>query len=354
MKTSLQSVLDFTDQVLFIGIDVHKKLWVVTLRMGQLELHTFTMDPSPEQLARYVCKHYPKARYVSVYEAGCFGFWIDRRLKELGIENRVVHSADVPTSDKERAQKEDRRDSRKLARELENGSLRGIYTPSLRWQHLRSLWRFRERLISEQTRHKNRIKGFFALYGYQLPDEHTHWSRRFLEELRRQPLSEPAARTHLAHLISALEQVRDRLAEVTRELYQQLQQETPLLARWMSLPGIGRVIAIGLCCELIDPGRFKNIDHLCSYAGLIPSTRQSGEREDPGRLTRRRNRYLRTLLIEAAWVAIRKDPAFTEAYLRLRQRMNPQEAIIRMAKKLLRRVWSIARSQWHYEYGVTA
>ncbi len=116
----------------------------------------------------------------------------------------------------------------------------------------------------------------------------------------------------------------------------------------MSIPGIGRITALALHCELMNLDRFKGIDQLCSYIGLIPSTQSSGDHQDPGRLTRRRNRYLRALLTEAAWVAVGRDPAMTAYYMRLKRRMKPQEAIIRVAKKLVRRIWRIWRSGQPY------
>ena len=54
----------------------------------------YTMDPSPEQLAKFLKTHYPDGIYHSVYEAGFCGYWIHRRLLELGIDNIVVNAAD--------------------------------------------------------------------------------------------------------------------------------------------------------------------------------------------------------------------------------------------------------------------
>ncbi len=122
MSTETKQI-DFKGQIFFIGIDVHKKNWAVTIRTRDMELVTLSMNPQPEELAHYLSRRYPGGRYQSVYEAGFSGFWIHRRLQSLGIENRVVHAADVPTTRKEKDQKRDPIDSRKLARELANGSL---------------------------------------------------------------------------------------------------------------------------------------------------------------------------------------------------------------------------------------
>ena len=77
MKTSNQT-LDFKGYKLFIAIDVHRRQWTVTIHLRDLELRTFSMNPSPKELYNHVKKVYPNAEYHSAYEAGFCGFWIHR------------------------------------------------------------------------------------------------------------------------------------------------------------------------------------------------------------------------------------------------------------------------------------
>ena len=83
----------------------------------------------------FLTKHYPGASYECAYEASFGGFWIHEQLTELGIKCIVVNAADVPTTEKERQQKTDVRDSRKIARSLSNRELEAIYIPP-KWQQL--------------------------------------------------------------------------------------------------------------------------------------------------------------------------------------------------------------------------
>ena len=78
--------LNFSNQRFFIGLDVHKNSWKVTVRTNQMELKTFTMNPQPEELVKYLQRNYPKGEYFSVYEAGFCGYWIDKQLREQGIK----------------------------------------------------------------------------------------------------------------------------------------------------------------------------------------------------------------------------------------------------------------------------
>jgi transposase len=98
--------------------------------------------------------------------------------------------------------------------------------------------------------------------------------------------------------------------------------------------------------------RFRNLDQLCSFVGLVPSTNSSGEKENVGRITRRNNRFLRSIIVEAAWMASRKDPSLLYSYGLLCKRMEPTEAIIRIAKKLLNRIRYVMKNETEYVHSV--
>ncbi len=115
--SSENKILDFKNQQFYVGIDVHKKSWSVTIRSGGITLKTYSSNPSPEELNEYMRKQYPGGSYNSVYEAGFSGYWTHRRLEQLGFKNIVISPNEVPTNGKEKQYKTDSIDSRKLARE---------------------------------------------------------------------------------------------------------------------------------------------------------------------------------------------------------------------------------------------
>jgi transposase len=344
--------LDFSGQRFYVGIDVHKKRWVVTIRSLQMELKTFSMNPSPEELSDYLHRHYPGGRYYSVYEAGFSGFWIHRRLHEYSIDNMVIHAADVPTKHKEKTGKTDKVDSRKLARELENRSLKGIYIPDEFYQQLRSLRRLRRCSVQNQTRVKNRIKGHLHYYGITIPShwQRSYWSGHFINWLATLSFSYPSAKDYLSFCLEELQQHRERTANITRKLRQYCKDHDLMepINYLRSVVGIGFVTAVTFFTELIDINRFATLDHLAAFVGLVPSVESSGDRRSEHGLTERRNRFLRHVIIEAAWVAARKDPALTLAFKELTRRMKRQDAIIRIARKLLNRIRYVWKNQQRY------
>ncbi len=100
--------LEFRNQRIYVGIDVHKKSWEITIILNGMKVKKYSMNPRPDELHKYLRKHYPGGEYYSVYEAGFSGFWADRVLRELGIKNIIVNPADVPTKSKVRRSKTDR------------------------------------------------------------------------------------------------------------------------------------------------------------------------------------------------------------------------------------------------------
>lgn len=357
VKQAISKVLDFAKQLIYVGIDVHKKNWKVTIYFQGMELQTFSMDPNPEALVKHLRQNYPNATYISVYEAGFCGYWIDRELRRLGLKNIVVNPADVPTKNKERRKKSDKVDSRKLTRELNNGTLEGIYIPTEQEESIRVLSRLRQQLVKDQTRAKNRIKSLLNFVGVKVPENHVlkHWSGNYIKYLEAMEFKYPGTKHALNGLLRNLKELRIQLVDVTKTLRRLVRDEkslSDLVELLRSVPGIGIITAITLYTEILKITRFDSLDKICSYVGLVPSTASSSDKEQNFGLSKQHNKYLRNMIIESSWVAVRKDAALTMAFGKLSQRMSKQEAIIRIAKKLLNRIMYVWKNQKEYVLAV--
>ena len=337
------------DQAFFIGIDTHLKSWTVTVNSLGMELERFRMSPIPEQLALHMNKKYPEGDYYSVYEAGFGGFWIHFKLVGLGFNNIVVNPADVPTTDKEKSQKTDPRDSRKLSRELSKNNLVPIHIQSLEDQTLKSLCRYRLTLGSDMTRIKNRITGYLYLFGINISEE-TKWTGAFIEKLYRTAEKIPNGET-LKRMTDTLKYKKQETLSVNKDLRDAIKRsgKFKLLQLLRSIPGIGFLTAATLITEIIDIYRFTNFNQLLSFVGLAPWLEASGEKEIVKGLSKRRNKYIMKMLVEASWIAVRKDPTLLQAFCKLSKRMKKQKAILRIAKKVLNRVKAVWLKQEAYK-----
>lgn len=334
--------LDYSGQHIHVGIDVHKKKWNVTILTQEIEHRRFTMPPDAHVLGQYLRRYFPGASYHSVYEAGFCGFSVHRALCNEGIDSMVVNAADVPTTDKQKRRKSDPVDSRKLATERRKGSLTPLYVPPLDAQQDRTLVRLRHGIVTKQTRCKNQIKSLLSYYGMPMPEEmvHHYWSRRYLTYLKSLAARTNSSARALQLLLDELEFQRSNLLRVTRDLRALAGDESRRhdVAHLVSIAGISVVSAMILLTELVDIGRFRSLDALASYVGLIPDEHSSGEDQTFTDITMRRNPFLRHILIEAAWVAVRYDPELLMCFTRLTQRMSKKQAIVHIARKLLSRV----------------
>lgn len=344
--------LDFTGQPIFIGLDVHKKSWEVSIHTRHGEYKSFSQPPRAAALAHYLRHYFPGALYYAVYEAGYCGFWIHDQLVQEAIHCIVVNPADVPTRNKERRRKRDRVDCRKLARGLRNNELEGIYVPSRAKLEDRSLIRTRLSMGRKQTRSKNQIKSMLHFYGVEIPEEKEmgHWSRRFIQWIEGIRMERASGDLALKFHLEELDHLRQILAKLNRAILalSRTEEYRPWVSLLRTVPGISTLTAMILLLELGEITRFPSIDELCSYVGLIPDTQSSGEKEHAGGVTQRHHSHLRWLLIEASWVGVRKDPALMEAFDQYCKRMRKSKAIIKIARKLLNRVRYVLKNQAEY------
>ena len=120
----------------------------------------------------------------------------------------------------------------------------------------------------------------------------------------------------------------------------------------MSVPGVGMLTTMQLITEIIDMKRFSNFDKLCSYVGFIPMTHSSSDNERVGPITKRSNKRLRTALVESSWTAVGSDTELLLKYEQYRKRMKGQQAIVYIAKILLRRIRYVWLNEVEYKKGV--
>ncbi|WP_428222003.1 transposase [Gaoshiqia sediminis] len=158
----------------------------------------------------------------------------------------------------------------------------------------------------------------------------------------------------LQETLDTTEFLRGKLLKVTRHL-RMLNKDSEYsgkLKLYQSIPGVGLIMAVTLLTELEEIRRFKKLDQLCSYVGLVPRTDSSGEKDKTGPITPRSNKPLRSCIVESAWIASRTDPSLILSFNQLCRRMKPTEAIIRIAKKLLNRIRYVINNETAYVQAV--
>lgn len=346
--------LNFEGKTIYCGLDVHKTNWKINFGMDQMELGGFSQNPKPALLKDYFKKNYPGASLKVVYEAGFSGFGTQRSLTDLGIDCIVVNAADVASKDKERKRKDDKRDARKLRRELEGGRLEPIFIPAMISEHDRTLVRTRHQLVKDQTRSKNRIRHLLMFSGAPLEIQQQRWSLKYLKQVEEMEFGTPSLKHALAFEIQHYKATRALIKEATLAI-KMLSREpgyAEVQPYLQSIDGVGIINGMVIQTEIQDMRRFKSLDSLCDYAGFVPDISSTNDKIKIKGVTKRCNEYLREAIIESSWMVIRKDPAMLMKYNEYRKRMNENKAIIRIGKHLLSRIRYVWNNKVMYQRGI--
>lgn len=356
METLLNKVKDFRDQNIYVGIDVHDKSWKVHIYSDEFELKSMSQQPDVEGLCNYLHHHYRNANYHLAYESGFSGYWIQRAFSSKGINCKIIHASDVPTTDKEKLRKTDKVDSKKIAKGLRSGELNFIHIPDQELELDRGLLRSRQQLTKDSTRIKNRIKAILKLQGIVIPENYHEgtWSKAFIKWLSELDFGSVSGKMSMRVLLNELNFFSEQKKQVDQAIkaLSKTDRYKGNVALLQTIPSIGLLTSMILLTEIGDMSRFKRFDELCSYCGIVPNTHSSGESEKVGGLSRRGNAMVKKVLIECAWTATKKDPALLLYYKEQITRMKGQKAIIKVARKLLSRIRYVLMNQKEYVLGV--
>lgn len=344
--------LDFTNEPIYVGIDVHKKSWNVSIMLNGITHKTFSQPPKPDILNNYLHKNFPGGDYFCAYEAGFCGFWIQHDLEKKGVKCIIINPADVPTKHKEKNNKTDKVDSRKIARSLQNNELEPIYVPSRQSLEDRSLVRFRYNITTDLTRCKNRIKSVLNFYGIEIPPELDRRSQRYYDWLDQVELNHESGTATLKLLLQEYLNLRKIQLDTTTKIrhLSKTDKYSKNVKLLTSIPGIGIVTAMIILTEIDSIIRFNSLDKLCSFIGLVPKVHSSGDKESIGGITNRGNKNLKKCLVESAWMALRSDTALMMNYKEYCKRMEPNKAIIKITRKLVNRIRFVLKNQTEYKY----
>lgn len=342
---------NYTGKTVFMGIDVHKKTYCCVSVCDNEVVKRDTIQSCPEGLVSYMHKFFPGAKIKSAYEAGFSGFHLHRHLIQNGIDNIVVHPASIEVSSRDRV-KTDKRDAKKIAVQLSAHRLRGIFVPSIKQEAQRSINRLRTSFWRLRQQVGVKLKSLLFTQGLIHKDDDSRVSKNWIS----QKLSEIREGNHPWELCYAVEQYAEqwnnltaKMKEIESKLKMQSKEDKDIHTLYTSVPGIGLLSARELANELGDMSQFSNEKKLFSYTGLTPCEYSSGEHVRQGHISRQGKTNIRKILVEASWVAIRKDPSLREIYNRIAVKKGGKKAIIAVARRFAGRIRSCLLNGTLYE-----
>lgn len=277
------------------------------------------------------------------YEAGAFGYELQRWIRAEGAECVVVAPSLIPRRPGERV-KTDRRDAKKLCELDRAGLLTEVRPPTPDEEAARDLLRGREDLLGDLRRCRQRIKSMLLRRGLSMPGSKSSWTLTYRRWLRDLVWDHEADRLAFGDYLLSFEQAEARMKHLEAKI-KEISEQDPWRQRvgWLRcLRGVDTLTAMTLLTELHGSQRFCTPRELMSYLGLVPSENSSGDKVQRGGISHAGNRHGRRVLIEAAH-HYAKRPAVRGALQKRRE--GQPEWVLAIADKaqlrLHRRFWRL-------------
>jgi transposase len=318
----------------YVGLDVHKhKVYgVIMTEQGKiLKEGTF-----PNKKENYLAFLKGTGEASIALEALAFSHPPYDLLEQQGYTVKLAHPLKTRAIAEAKI-KTDKIDAHILAHLLRSDFLPTSYLPPPDIRDLRDMVRQRAYLVKLRTELKNKIHAELHKHWIEAPYKNifTQQGKHWLHTLHL-----PNIHRYLSLLEHLEEQIKDISSQITT--ISQGNRDAQLL---MTIPGIGPYSALLLIAEIGDITRFRDSHKLCSYAGLAPSTRQSGHMVHHGHITKTGNKWLRWVLTQSVHIHLKYDTHLTHFYHTVAHRRGKKIAIVATASKLLRVIYWMLKNQ---------
>src|SRR5271156_127281 len=269
---------------------------------------------------------------------------LSRKLNALGHDARLMPAKYVRPYSK--GQKNDFRDAEAIAEAVQRPTMKFVATKTADQLDLQALHRVRERLVSQRTGIINQIRAFLLERGVAVRQ-----GQRFLRAELPRILAAPSdvLSPRMVRLIEDLagdwRRLDERVESLSGEIAAVARQDAGC-ERLMSVPGIGPIISRAMVAAIGTGDGFSKGRDFAAWLGLVPKQMSTGDRTILGKISKRGNRYLRVLFVQAAWVVLIKPKSWERHGLKpwieaARKRLHRNVLAIALANKLARIAWSV-------------
>lgn len=328
------------ESIHYIGLDVHKKSIAFCIKTVSGKTVRQGIVNAERMALRQWLAELP-GPWMGALEATMFTGWIYDFLKPHAVELKVAHPEMLKAITAAK-KKNDRADAEKLADLLRVNLLPVCTMMSSELRELRRILRYRNMVVHAAVKMKNKMSGLLMEVGAPY-DKRRLYGRRYFNELLERVEDVPDSVKELLRLsrgnLELFTAIQKRLIKALRE--QPLIRER--VERLMTIAGVGEIMALTWVLEIGDPERFSSSRNAISYCGLCSAQRQSAGKEQRGPISKKRNKHLQTMLIEAAKIAPYWNPQLAALHEKELGQGNRNRATLAVARKLVEYLLAVDR-----------
>ena len=230
-------------------------------------------------------------------EAGTLTQHLTYGLREAGFDVVCLEARQVAAALSAMRNKTDKHDARGIAQILRSGWYSRVHVKSVESHHLRALLTCRKVMQRKCIDLENEIRGLLKVFGVKLP---MRLSRGAFDLAVRDTIeSDPALSHALLPMLHARQVLFDTFMELDRRV-RKAAHDDEVCTRFMGVPGVGEITALSFKAAVDDPARFKSSRTVGAHFGLTPRRFQSGEKDNPGRISHAGDADVRATLYAAA------------------------------------------------------
>ncbi|WP_334147099.1 IS110 family transposase [Hyphomicrobium sp.] len=324
----------------YIGLDVSARtvnLCVVD-HDGRV-VHERKLSSNPDEIAQHIVSlPFPIARVG--LEAGMLSQYIFGRLVEDAVPVICVETRHMKAALSAQLNKTDRHDARGIAQMMRVGLFKPVHVKSPTSQRLRTILTARQLLRNKLQDVENEIRGLIRNFGYHLGKV----TARDFEPRVRELIADTDLYVVADALLLARRSLREQFSRLD-DLLVRLARQDDVTRRFMTVPGVGPLVALTFRATVDVPSRFARSRTVGAHFGLTPRKQQSGEVDRSGRISRWGDDMMRSLLYEAAQVLltrVKRWSALKAWAAQVSRRRGHKKAIIALARKIaviLHRMW---------------
>jgi transposase len=304
--------------------------------LGQKPAEEKSLNSDLTKLLKAILPYKKLGEVQVAYEAGCMGYTIYHKLREHGIDCRVIPPNKVFRPGNKTRIKNDKTDAVLIANMLQYPKGESIHVPTRDDEATRDLLRCRTDILDNQRCTKQQLLKFCLRHGREYTDG-DNWTGKHFKWLHGQKFDLINEQLAFEQYLTFIEDMKDRLKRVDDEI-EKIATSDPyvkIVQRLRAFKGIDYIIALSFICEISDFNRFPTAQQFMSYLGLVPSESSSGDKVSRGGITKTGNSHMRSLVIEASWHYAR-PPVHSKCLAK--RRIGTDEKTIAVADKAIKRL----------------